>query len=93
MPDDATLTALRWHIGDAFQERAAGLVHTYRLVAMKPHTTRAGDQSIILYWAGSCAVCGGRLMALSGKQPRYLARTCMEHRGTWMPPKRGRAHG
>jgi len=91
--ESAGSSVTRWRVGDAFQERARGLVHTYRLTAIAPHTTRAGLPSVITYWRGTCAVCGGVLMALAGKQPRELVRTCLQHRGQWLPPKRRRANG
>jgi len=80
---DAILSATRWRVGDAHQERAGGYVHTYRLTAIAPHTNRTGYQSVLLYWRGSCVVCGGVLVALSGRRPKELARTCLAHRGAF----------
>ncbi len=84
--------ALRWAVGDTFQERAGGYLHTYRLTAIKPYVNRYGHASAVLYWRGACAVCGGVLVALSGRRPEELVRTCLAHRGQWTP-KRGRANG
>lgn len=80
---DATPFTVRWRIGDTFREKAAGRVHTYRLIAIKPHVTRTGHQSAVLYWSGRCAACGAQMVALSGKRPHELIRTCLEHRGKW----------
>lgn len=79
----------RWRVGDAFQEKASGFVHTYRLTAIAPHTTRKGHASLLLYWRGTCAACGGILVALSGRRPRELVRTCLAHRGRWTGWKSG----
>ena len=87
-PEDATriaalaeMPAVLWRVGDAYQERAAGLIHTYRLEAIDPHTTRTGHHSLLLRWRGSCAVCGVAFVTLSGRRPHELVRTCLDHRG------------
>lgn len=84
--------AVRWRVGDTITDKAAGYVHTYVLTAIAPHTTWSGHASALLYWRGSCVVCGGIVVALSGRRPKELARTCMAHRGQWLP-QRGKANG
>lgn len=79
----------RWRVGDAFQEKASGYVHTYCLTAIAPHTTRKGHAWLLLYWRGTCAACGGILVALSGRRPRELVRTCLTHRGQWTGKRAG----
>ena len=85
--------ATRWRVGDAHQERAKGWLHTYRLTAIAPHTTRKGHASLLLYWQGTCAACGGILVALSGRRPKSLLRTCLAHRGQWTGRRPGRKTG
>jgi hypothetical protein len=83
--------AVRWAIGDPFQDRVGGYVHTYRLAEIRPYTSpRTGHQTATLHWLGSCVVCGAAFMCVSGRRPKDLVRTCLDHRGQWLP-QRGRA--
>ena len=85
--------ALRWAVGDTIQDRAAGLVHTYRLAEIRPYTSaRTGHATATLHWRGSCVVCGAAFVCITGRRPRELVRTCLDHRGQWLP-QRGRANG
>ena len=76
-------SSLRWRVGDAFQQKVGGYVHAYRLTAVAPYVTLKGHPSLVLYWAGACAVCGGALVATTGRRPKSLVRTCLAHRGQW----------
>jgi len=80
---------LRWRVGDTFKEKAGSFVHNYRLAAIKPHTNKNGTASALLYWSGICVICGAGLVALSGRRPRDLLRTCARHRGQWTGRKAG----
>ena len=77
--------AVRWRIGDVFQDRAGGRVFTYRLTYSEviPVPTHPVTLRFKLVWRGNCAICGERFMAISGRDLRGLARTCLDHRAEW----------
>ena len=87
--EDTWPLALRWHVGDTIQDKAKGYIHTYRLAAIRPYTSpRTGHETALLHWRGSCVVCGTGFIAITGRRPRELARTCLDHRGQWLPQRR-----
>ena len=47
-----------YRIGDILQQRARGVVYSYRLMRIEDCTTRRGKPSQFLTWLGGCAICG-----------------------------------
>lgn len=68
-------------VGDEVEQRAFGVTHTYRLMAIEPHTNRQGHPSQILTWAGVCAACGADFTTTSGPAIKPdMPRGCPLHR-------------
>jgi hypothetical protein len=73
-------------VGDTLQQRAWGVVHSYRLLRIDDCTTRRGVPSKYLTWLGGCALCGQPFLVTSSRRPASLQRTCPAHRGQYQGP-------
>jgi len=71
---------MTYAVGQWLQQRAKGVWHGYKLLDTAQHTNRFGYQTQLLTWLGCCAVCGRQFHATSGRRPKWLPRTCPEHR-------------
>ena len=72
---------MKYQIGHALQQEAAGKEYGYTLTGTFKHRNRNGYVVDVLVWCGSCATCGRSFEATtSAGKPRYLARTCTVHR-------------
>lgn len=77
------MTDSYWSLGDTFTEKGLrGRTFIYRLLDIEPHLRRSGAETVLLTWQGQCAICGEVFLTKSGRQPRYLVRTCHADRNT-----------
>jgi hypothetical protein len=71
---------MTYQIGDRIQQRTRRGRFGYRLEGIEPYIRVDSAPSAILTWVGACAHCGKQFECRSGRRPKWLPRTCEQHR-------------
>lgn len=53
----------------------------YRFLKAVPHTTKAGNKTMILHWETFCASCGEPFVVTTGMHGIWGRRRCEKHKG------------
>ena len=59
--------------------------HPYQYKGAEEYENRAGKMAVIAWIGAPCAVCGKGFLFKTCRNPKWLPKTCSEHRGQSAP--------